>query len=253
MRIRLFVIAVAVAIAVGPGLALATMLGTGFDGTLYQIEEADGSGSAIGAAGSGLNSAASDGNGLVYSVTNDTLVEIQSDGSSILGAQLDRAIDARGIAFSLGGVLFAIEGEFGFDDDILVTIDVVTGAVATIGSMGIDQVQGLAFAPNGTLYAWDGNAGLLTVDPSTGLATDVNPAEGGTFAIQTIEFAPDGTLYGGNEELFEISVADGTTSTIGSGNYTDVRGLAFLPEPGIGLLTLAGVLTLGLLRRRSCS
>lgn len=238
-----------------PDPAWANLIGIGFDRTLYSIDESDGSGSAIGVAvgTDNLNSGAIDGGGTIYSVTRamDRLILIQADGSSSLGPELDRAIDARGIAFSSAGVLFAIEGEFGFDDDILVTIDVATGAVSNIGSMGIDQVQALAFAPDGTLYGWDGNAGLLTVDPSTGAATDVNGAVGGTFAIQAIEFGPDGTLYGAQNELFTISLADGSTVTVGSGSYSDVRGLAFVPEPGSGLLVLGGLLALA--ARRSCT
>jgi len=224
------------------------MFGIGFDRTLYLIDEADGSGSAIGsvAGSAAVNAAATDSRGVSYiaTIANDQLVEIQSDGSSTLGAMLDRSVGARGLAFSPGDVLFAIEGGVAFDPDTLVTIDVDTGAVTTVGSFGIDQVQALAFSTSGTLYAWDGNAGLLTVDPATGLATDVNPNVGGTFAIQAIEFGSNGILYGGQDELFEISVADGSTTLIGSGSYTNVRGLALVPEPGAGPLGLASLLTL---------
>ncbi|MDJ0849671.1 MAG: WD40 repeat domain-containing protein [Myxococcota bacterium] len=237
-----------------PGAAWATLIGIGFDRTLYSIDESDGSGSSIGVATApaNLNSGAIDGSGTIYSVTvsNDQLVLIQADGSSSLGPMLSREISARGIAFSPAGVLFAIEGEFGFEDDILVTIDVGTGDVATIGSMGIDQVQALAFAPDGTLYGWDGNEGLLTVDPSTGTATDVDAAVGGTFAIQAIEFSPDGTLYGAQDALFTISTADGSTTEVGSGSYENVRGLAYVPEPGSGLLLLGGLLALSARARR---
>ena len=226
-----------------PGAAWATLIGIGFDRTLYSIDESDGSGSSIGVATApaNLNSGAIDGSGTIYSVTvsNDQLVLIQADGSSSLGPMLSREISARGIAFSPAGVLFAIEGEFGFEDDILVTIDV-----------GIDQVQALAFAPDGTLYGWDGNEGLLTVDPSTGTATDVDAAVGGTFAIQAIEFSPDGTLYGAQDALFTISTADGSTTEVGSGSYENVRGLAYVPEPGSGLLLLGGLLALSARARR---
>jgi hypothetical protein len=40
--------------------------------------------------------------------------------------------------------------------------------------------------------------------------------------------APDGTLFGARESLFKINVTTGKTTLIGSGGYSDIRGIAFI-------------------------
>jgi len=236
----------------------ATLGGFGWTGTIYAIEESDGRGTAIGGVpgSDNLNSGASDSAGTLYSVTrsgttsSDQLVLFQPDGGADLGPTLERDIDARGIAFSSSDVLYAIENGLLSTIDLLVTIDTATGAVSGVGSTLTSNIQGLAFAPDGMLYGWDTTVGLMTLDPSTGRATDVNPAVEGGFGIQALEFAPDGTLYGGQDELFTIDVATGATTSVGSGEWSNVRGLAYVPEPSTALLLGAGLA--GFARKRRC-
>jgi hypothetical protein len=136
----------------------------------------------------------------------------------------------RALAFSPGGVLYAVNCRpgAGLQPHDLYTINVATGVGTLIGHTG-DGVQGLAFSPGGVLYGWDVVLGLVTINTATGAATDVNPAIGGTGDIQSIIFGPDGKLYGGCNALYIIDPTTGAYTLVGSGGYSDVRGLEFAP------------------------
>ena len=62
--------------------------------------------------------------------------------------------------------------------DTLVRIDKFTGALTTVGVMGIDDVEGLAFEGNGLMWGTTGTGGTSTtsnriwsIDPTTGVAS----------------------------------------------------------------------------------
>jgi hypothetical protein len=160
----------------------------------------------------------------------------------IFNAVTPGAGDIRGLAFDAADQLFAVvnrNDQFGSPtiNDDLYRIDLATQTTQLIGSLGRLGVQGFDIAPNGTFYAWDGFAGLLTVDPVTGATTDVNPSNGGTASIQSIVFAPDGRLFGAREQLFSIDPETGAYSAIGTGDGIDRRGIEWIvPEPPSCLL-----------------
>lgn len=88
-------------------------------------------------------------------------------------------------------------------------------------------------------------SGLYTIDPNTGITTDVNPSVSGTDgSIQALEFGPDGLLYGAYYDLFTIDLTTGVAVNI-SGNFVgDVRGLAapaIVPIPGAAWLLGFGI------------
>jgi hypothetical protein len=106
-----------------------------------------------------------------------------------------------------------------------------------IGSLGFLGVQALDFAPNGELFAWDVDFGLLAVNPINGVAIDVNPAIGGSGAIQSIVFAPDGRLFGARQALYSINPVTGAFAAIGHASTFDLRGIEWIvPEPASGWL-----------------
>jgi hypothetical protein len=87
-----------------------------------------------------------------------------------------------GLAFSGGGVLFGLSQGFGAPNgqSSLYTINTTTGAVSLVGALNVpaaatELLGGLAFAPDGTLYAElsDGTTSstLYTVSTTTGQAT----------------------------------------------------------------------------------
>ena len=144
----------------------------------------------------------------------------------------------RAIAIGPPGQLYAVNdplGTTGPDDLHLIVL--AQGTAQLIGPIGFSGIEGLAsFDPSyATLYAWDvgdggGNgAGLITIDTSTGAGTDVNPAVGGTDAVQTLAHSIDqDLLYGARDELYVINPATGVPALVGSGGYADVRGMDFL-------------------------
>ena len=115
-----------------------------------------------------------------------------------------------------------------------------TGAGTLIGATGLTGLQGLDFSPAGVLYGWDIDIGLMTINPAIGVATDVNPQVGATADIQSIVFSPNGTpFFGARNALFTIDPTSGMPTRVGSGGYTDVRGIEI---PGAGSVPERGAL-----------
>jgi len=251
-----------------PSIANAATIGVGAAGDVFAIDETTGVGTLLGPSGfSGLNSAASDSEGTIYSVAGREIITIDPiTGAGTLVTTLDFGA-VRGLAFSPDDILYAIfDGGFSgglFLPDDLYTIDLSNGTPSLIGSTGSVGLQSLAFSPTGDLFSWDvsnvaGEEGLATLNLTTGAATFIDPNGPSVDTdIQALEFAPDGTLFGIRNSLFTIDPTTGVTTVVGSGGYSDVRGLAFAttststPEPstllGLGALALASGT---LLRRR---
>ncbi|HLF96231.1 MAG TPA: Ig-like domain-containing protein, partial [Methylococcaceae bacterium] len=173
--------------------------------------------------------------GTFYSVSDFNLYTINpATGAGTLVAALSFpvAVDIRALAFSPADVLFAINKELPGPVDKLYTINASTGVETLVGSTGVNGIQGLAFAPDETLYGWDSaTLGLVTINPATGGVTDVNPAVGGTAAIQTIVFHSNGTLYGMRDDRYSIDPATGVFTLLGnfpSVASPDIRGAEFL-------------------------
>ena len=159
---------------------------------------------------------------------------------ALLGALLPLSAAAEPLLHSVapGGGLRPIDAE-------LRTIDAADGSTLssvtmTLAGKLVVGARGLARHPlTGTLYALLKIAGqssseLVTVDPATGVATDV----GNTFdTFAAIAFLADGTLYGVTgdggvvpETLYTLSLVDASSSeVIDLGNGTDGETLAFNP------------------------
>lgn len=131
--------------------------------------------------------------------------------------------EVRALAAGEPGHLFAIVNG---NPDVLYDVDTTTGTFTRIGSTGLDTFQGLA-TMGGTLYAWNIAAGLMVMDPTTGRATDVNPAISTPpgNAIQFLGARADGKLIGGKQDLYEIDPQTGAFTLLGSfGPGVDLRG-----------------------------
>ena len=143
--------------------------------------------------------------------------------------------------------------------------------VMDLGSEGIhSKVEGMTLDPSsGKLYLMDSASGgvIYTID---GLDTTPVLAELGDTGFQNVEglaFAEDGNLYGiadaygGNTELFVISLADGSGTSLFDGWGSDIEGLAsfssyLIPEPAsaIAFLTVVVVGIAAARRpRRACA
>jgi hypothetical protein len=234
-----------------PSYATAKLIGVSWSLTnspVVTINEATGTGSTLGPSGFAfLNSLTKDGNGVLYSVSDSKLIKIDpATGLGTLVVTLNFGAtppNVRGLAFSptpTAATLFAINCRpgTGIQPHDLYVINIATGVGSLIGPNGDGfVVQDIAFSPTGVLYGWDVNKGLVTINMITGAATAVNPLSGGTPNIQSIVFAPDGTLYGAGNGLYKINPTTGAYVMVGSGDYSDVRGIAVIPDPG----TLIGV------------
>jgi hypothetical protein len=134
-----------------------------------------------------------------------------------------------GLAFRSDGVLFGLSQGFSSPNgSSLYTINTTTGAVSLIGALNVpaaasELLGGLAFGPNGTLYAElsDGS----TTSPST---------------------------------LYTVNTATGQATLVGSIGFASVSGIRFLntsptavPEPSsLALCGIAGALGLAVARAR---
>jgi WD40 repeat protein len=254
MRAPLIFIGVATIALAMPVAGHSAIIGIEWNGDVFAIDETTGGGALVGSSGYiQTNALARNSTGTLYSEgdTSSALITIDPvTGAGTLASPLTQVFGGyRAFAFSPGDVLYA-NGNSGGANNELYTIDVSTGAVTLVGYIPFPGVQALTFSPAGVLYGWDaGGAGLITIDPSTANAADVNPGVGGSFDIQTLAFSPDGVLYGANDSLFTIDLTSGAQTLVGNGPYTDIRGMEFVPEPSTGLLVFAGLLGIAVRRR----
>ena len=112
-------------------------------------------------------------------------------------------------------------------DDLgrLGTVDVATGDVNVIGSMGVTMTD-IAFDPEGNL--WGINFGsLYKIDKTTAASTLVGSL--GTSA-NSLVFNSSGVLYAANTSLYTIDTTTGAASLVGNGgdSYTSSGDLAFV-------------------------
>ena len=208
------------------------ILAVSWDGSTYTMDSTNGSGSFLGSSGfTGLNAMAGDGGGRFFTTSGSNLLTI--DPSTGAGTIVGNTglLSVRGMAMQPGGPIFVYNDEGFGNPDVFYSIDPNTGASSFIGRANHTGIQGLAFGTNGRLFAWDIISGLLTVDMTNGQTTDVNNANGGTGDIQCLALGPNGIMYGARNALFSINLNDGSFATIGTGNYSDVRGIEFMSGP----------------------
>jgi hypothetical protein len=102
----------------------------------------------------------------------------------------------------------------------LAIIDTSTGSLTHVGVTGFTS-DGLAFAPDGRLFAADNDQErLVTLDPMSGaVASVIGPYDGGGGLIEGLAFHPQtGTLYGIDvlvDNLVTLDTTTGQVTTIG--------------------------------------
>jgi hypothetical protein len=144
---------------------------------------------------------------------------------TVLFANVDVG-DLRAMASGNTAQIFAVRD--GSPSDLLVRIDLATGAVTVIGPTGFTGIQGLDFTGAG-LRAWDLTAGLLHVNSSNGLATDPFPGIGGPAGLQYVATDPTTfNSYVGGGTLYRVDVLTGVTSApVAISGNPDLRGVEF--------------------------
>ncbi len=257
----------------GPAFA-ATMYAVSFNASnspVYTIDSVTGTQTLLGNSGVGrLNSLAATPSGVLYSaggpsqanqnhlITINPATGVGTDLGTITFdvAPPPSASGITALAADASGNLYGAMPSFsGPQLSALYRIDPATRlATQVTGNMGGYAVQALEFSSTGILYGTSisSNIGLLTIDPVTGVTTQVGPRGGPNF--QSIAFGPDGTLWGAeittSGRLYTIDATTGASTLAFSGLNNNLRGIEFLapvPVPaavwlfGSGLAAMAGL------------
>ena len=164
----------------------------------------------------------------------------------------ETAAGASDISFDANGTLYAWKTGGG----PLGLVDVGTAAVTPIGSsLNGTGGNGLAFAPDGSLYVAGPPTGSLSrVDPATGALTAVATLSGAPLALGNLNaMASDlaGVLFAvgnGDGSLITLNPATGAITTVGTLPFSSADALAFLiamPAPTITAPPVATAVTAG--------
>jgi hypothetical protein len=97
------------------------------------------------------------------------------------------------------GELYAASGDNTPKKGYLYQVNKTTGEVTAIGATGCREVDALSFHPNGTLWGWAQDCGLLTLDTSTGQSNVVISAS--QVEVEDITWNTAGTILYGVENL----------------------------------------------------
>lgn len=208
------------------------MLGVAWDGRTYLLDSASGSGAFLSNSGfPHLNALAKDSSGILYSMSGQDLIAMDPNSGQGFYIATTPLTDVRGMAFDDQGRLYVVAN--GQQQDMLYSLDPITGNAVCIGPTGFPGIQGLAWGHN-TLYAYDVGSGvgigdgLLTLDTNSGVGFDLDPnVSGSAFDVQALCFDSSGTLFAGRSSLFTLDLQSGADTLIGNGGYSDLRGLEF--------------------------
>ncbi len=190
-----------------------------------------------------------------YDASSGRLWAQESDGSFRIGG-FDPASCARvsgpttdGNAFNgleyVGSTLYGTGITYACGPSTLFILDPVTGATTAIGATGMSPISGLAWsAATSTMYGitgcgTSGNTKLVTINLSTGVATQIGPVQ--TFQAGSLEFGPDGNLYAGSDRddggrLYRFTAPfTGMATLVGPTGYAPISGLTLVTSGGGGV------------------
>lgn len=142
-----------------------------------QIDLDTGKGKIIGAFGyDDMSSLVVSTDGTPYAASGDgSLISIsrRTGQGSLVGKFGSGLYSSGDMAFNVDRILYASVGRNGYTTDWLATIDLNTGKATLIGSIGYDDVWGLAFK-DGQLYGVTGDRELLRINIANGAGTVIS-------------------------------------------------------------------------------
>lgn len=228
----------------------ADLFGITNGGELIRINTVTGAGTLIGNTGlSAVESLENSPDGRLLAIAlADDFYEINpvSAVPTFLG-DVTNAVGVEALAYDSAGVLFAsVDTNTTAFAESLATVNDSTAIGTIVGPFGQDDVEAMAFLPDGTLVGSDLDSALwLSINPVTGVATTL----GSTGLLYGLEYF-EGRLYatqhtgvnGSPATLVTVDPATGALTTIGPIGFNSVMGLAaIVPESSTITLVLIGV------------
>ncbi len=212
---------VLVFLAIAAPVLAQDMIGTSSSGQIYSFDSFTGSVNLLGNGLAGQHASCRDDHGRIWSTTATTLSVLDPTQPNATTPVPGLQTNLTGLANDGAQFLWGIEDG---SPDVLVRIDKVAGSKVTIGATGFGNIEGLE-NHNGHLYAWDTTHGLLHLDKTTGVATDVNPALGtGGAQVAWLTTRMDGRLVGGQDALYLIDPQTGLATQYAYLGNLDLRG-----------------------------
>ena len=162
-----------------------------------------------------------------------------------------------GLAFSPNGIAYGVNGSGAVNPELF-TIDLNTGTATVIGTIsgGDHDINGLAWRSDGKLIGIDRvTNSLLIIDPVTAVSSvlaTLTPTVGGIGGMTAN--GSNGYFSTEFSGLYAFDLFTGSYSLIGNnsstGNYISGIAMTSVPEPSTILLLGAGLAGVGILRRR---
>jgi len=196
------------------------------------------------------------------------MIGINFDGSTVLIDEATGTFSPLGptgfgstnsLAASAGGVLYTATALLAPLENVLLTIDPLTGAGTTLATLdfggALVDIRAMAVRPSddalfaisagGTIFTFDTN--LYRINPATGIGTFI--AFPGSFGVQGLDFSPGGVLYGWSIFIGLVTI-DQATGAIADVNPLDDGGLlqsiAFSPTGGLYGASIGQLFTIDL-------
>ena len=210
-----------------------------WEGKVYLIDSGTGMGSELSnLAPTGFDSMARDDSGTLWMMAASDLWQLDPvTGAGTNVATMTNLVHVTALAYDKAtNSLLAVEDGGTFTtNDKLYSISLTTLTDTLVANMSVPGLHGMTFHPNGTLYGWETGAissgvgfGLVTINPTTGAVTDVNPAVDGKWIdIQTLTFG-NNKLYGVNNQVHTLDLMTGVMTVVGGGGYGNIRGIEFI-------------------------
>jgi len=155
------------------------------------------------------------------------------------------SLDGRGVVIGTAsaGVMYAASGPL---DGGLYSVNTSTGAAALIGSLGVNEIQGLAINPV------DNEIWGITLGTSESSLYRISAAGGDALPAVTVPvanmraltFGEDGTMYGGTTggNLYELDPSTGAATLIGPAPGVSYSGLTYSRSSGLLWASVRGVI-----------
>jgi hypothetical protein len=158
------------ALAISPS---GQLFATNTNGDLFTLNTATGASTLIGSTGRGnIEALDFNGNTLLGVALNNTATLFSINTSSAAVTDLATLSPGpgsiRSIAVDSSGVLYIRSDG---SPKTLSSVDLATGAVTSVGSLGGNSLYAMDFGPNGTLYGFDDNGFIYSINTSTGAST----------------------------------------------------------------------------------